>query len=185
MAWLNLSALKSRSPLIRHKSALRVQALLRDASMRRVYIGHRIAGRQSAKRQIVSLASVPCCPTPCVPPLRALPCRTEPRSRRRGSTQRFLVQAPPPVDMPCGEQRDCASCRSASAYRPSRCGEGRVPRVPSPAVAACGGTVQRVPPRARPVYIHGRAQSARTPPGCKGTATRPRAPSRNPYVCRM
>ena len=105
-----------------------------------------------------------------------------PRSRRRGSTQRLLVQAPPPVDMPCGEQRDCASCRSASAYRPSRCGEGRVPRVPSPAVAACGGTVKRVPPRARPVYIHGRAQSARTPPGCKGTATRPRAPS-EPHMC--
>ena len=35
-----------------------------------------------------------------------------PRSRRRGSTQRLLVQAPLPVDMPCGEQRDCVPRRS-------------------------------------------------------------------------
>ena len=47
----------------------------------------------------------------------------------------------------------------------------------------CAG--RRIPPRARPGYIRGREKTARIPPGYKGPAMRPRAPSDPPYVCRM
>ena len=46
----------------------------------------------------------------------------------------------------------------------------------------CRYAERRIPPRSRPIYIHGRAQSARTPPGYKGTATRPRTPP-EPHMC--
>ena len=49
----------------------------------------------------------------------------------------------------------------------------------------CRYARRRIPPRARPAYMQGRARSARTPPGYKGAAMRPRAPLRTPYVCRM
>ena len=37
----------------------------------------------------------------------------------------------------------------------------------------CRYAGRHIPPRARPVYMLGRAQSARIPPGCKGPANRP------------
>ena len=38
------------------------------------------------------------------------------------------------------------------------------------------------PPRARPAYMQGRAQTVRIPSGYKGPAMRPRTPLRTPYV---
>ena len=46
----------------------------------------------------------------------------------------------------------------------------------------CRYAGRHIPPRARPVYMLGRAQSARIPPGCKGPAMCPRAPLLNP-IC--
>ena len=174
-----LSALKSRSLSIRHKGALGVRGLLRDASIYRPSnrreaereAANRFAGiRPHAAQRSVSRRCERCHvgQSPALPSPRLDPTPSGPSSTARRYAR--------------GEQRDRVPRRSASAYRPSRCGEGRVPRVPPPAVTACGCTVQRTLPRARPVYIHGRAQSARTPPGCKGTATRPRALS-EPRMC--
>ena len=58
----------------------------------------------------------------------------------------------------------------------------RVVQRSAPGSCDCRYAERRIPPRARPVYIHGRAQSARAPPGCKGTATRPRSLSK-PHMC--
>ena len=72
-----LSALKSRSLSIRHKGALGVRRLLRDASI------YRPSNRREAEREAANrFAGIrpPCCPTLCVPPLRALPCQAEPRA---------------------------------------------------------------------------------------------------------
>lgn len=72
-----LSALKSRSLSIRHKGALGVRGLLRDASI------YRPSNRREAEREAANrFAGIrpPCCPTLCVPPLRTLPCRAEPRA---------------------------------------------------------------------------------------------------------
>lgn len=149
MAWLTLSAQKSRSPPIRHKGALGVRALLRDPSI------YRPSNRREAEREAANrFAGIrPMLPNALRPAAAsAAMSGRSPRSHRRGSTQRLPVQTPLPVDMPCGEQRDRVPRRSTSAYRPSRCGEGRVPRVPSPAVAACGCAVQGISPRApRPI----------------------------------
>ena len=40
------------------------------------------------------------------------------------------------------------------------------------------------PPRARPVYMQGRAQSARIPPSYKGPAMRPSSPPPDPTCVR-
>ena len=48
----------------------------------------------------------------------------------------------------------------------------------------CRYAGRRMPPRARPGYIRGRAQSARIPSGCKGPATRPSSPLPNPTCVR-
>lgn len=49
----------------------------------------------------------------------------------------------------------------------------------------CRYAGRRIPPRARPGYIRGRAQSARTPPSRKRGRNAPSNPSRTPDVCRM
>ena len=49
----------------------------------------------------------------------------------------------------------------------------------------CRYARRRIPPLARPVYMQGRARSARIPSGYKGPAMRPRAPLRTPHVCRI
>ena len=162
MAWLTLSALKSRSLPIRHKGALRVRALLRDASTYRPS-NRKEAERESGKsfRRDPPHAAQRSVPRRCerchVGQSPALPSpRLDPTPSGPSSTARRYA---------CGEQQDRVPRRSAYAYRPSRCGEGRVPRVPSPAVTACGCTVQRALPRAPwTVHISGRAQRALEPP---------------------
>ena len=49
----------------------------------------------------------------------------------------------------------------------------------------CRYARRRIPPRARPVYMQGRARSARIPPSYKGPAMRPSSPLRTPFVCGM
>ena len=49
----------------------------------------------------------------------------------------------------------------------------------------CRYAGRRMPPRARPGYIRGRAQSARIPCWLQGGRKAPASPSRTPYVCRM
>ena len=49
----------------------------------------------------------------------------------------------------------------------------------------CRYAGRRMPPRARPGYIRGRAQSARIPCWLQGGRNAPSSPSRTPYVCRM
>lgn len=145
-----LSALKSRSLSIRHKGALGVRGLLRDASIYRPSnrreaereAANRFAGiRPHAAQRSVSRRCERCHvgQSPALPSPRLDPTPSGPSSTARRYAR--------------GEQRDRVPRRSASAYRPSRCGEGRVPRVPSPAVTACGCTVQRTLPRA-PWAVH-------------------------------
>ena len=86
MAWLTFSALKSRSLPIRHKGALRVRGLLRDASIYRPS-NRREAEREAANRFAGIRPMLPnaLCPAAASAAMsgRAL------RSRRRGSTQPF------------------------------------------------------------------------------------------------
>ena len=44
----------------------------------------------------------------------------------------------------------------------------------------CRYARRRIPPRARPIYMQGRAQSARIPPSYKGPAMRPSSPPPDP-----
>ena len=134
------------------------------------------------KRQIVPPGSAPCCPTPCVPTLRALSCRAEPRAPVAAvRPNAFWSKLHCPSI--CRAESSEIACRAAaaSAYRPPGCGEGRVPRVPSPVVAACGCTVQRALLRARPVHIQRRAQRARIPLAPRGRMA-PASPS-EPQMC--
>ena len=120
MDWLTLSALKSLSLPIRHKGALRVRALLRDASIYRPS-NRREAEREAAKRFVGIRPMLPnaLCPAAAS---AAMSGRAS-RSRRRGSTQRVLVQAPLPVDMPA-ESSEIA-CRVAAHPRIGRPGAGK------------------------------------------------------------
>ena len=133
-----------------HKGALGVRGLLRDASIYRPS-NRREAEREAANRfagirpHAAQRSVSRCCERCHVGQSPALPSpRLDPTPSGPSSTARRYAR---------GEQRDRVPRRSASAYRPSRCGEGRVPRVPSPAVTACGCTVQRTLPRA-PWAVH-------------------------------
>ena len=155
-----LSALKSRSLSIRHKGALGVgdcsaTHLYRPSNRREAEreAANRFAGiRPHAAQRSVSRRCERCHvgQSPALPSPRLDPTPSGPSSTARRYAR--------------GEQRDRVPRRSASAYRPSRCGEGRVPRVPSPAVTACGCTVQRTRPGHRGPSIYRKGRNAPSNP---------------------
>ena len=170
MAWLTLSALKSRSLPIRHKGALRVRALLRDASIDRPS-NRREAEREAANRFAGISPMLPnaLCPAAASAAMSG----RAPRSRRCGSTQRLLVQAPLPVDMPAESSE--VACRAAAHPRIGRPGAGK---------AAC--LAFRLPPSRL-----ADAQCNVPCPGCRGPSiyregrNAPSSLLQTPDVCRM
>ena len=167
MAWLTLSALKSRSLPIRHKGALRVRALLRDASI------YRPSNRREAEREAANrFAGIrPMLPNAlCPAAASAAMSGRAPRSRRRGSTQRLLVQAPLPVDMPAESSE--VACRAAAHPRIGRPGAGKAAclafRLPPSRLADAQCNVPCPGCRGPSIYREGRnAPSSPSPnPGC-------------------
>lgn len=103
-----------------HKGALGVRGLLRDASI------YRPSNRREAEREAANrFAGIrPMLPNAlCPAAANAAMSGRAPRSRRRGSTQHLLVQAPLPVDMPA-ESSEIA-CRAAAHPRIGRPGAGK------------------------------------------------------------
>ena len=170
MAWLTLSALKSRSLPIRHKGA-RASG---HCSATHLHIGHRIARRQSAKAANRFAGIHPMLPNAlCPAAVSAAMSGRAPRSRRRGSTQRLLVQALLPVDMPA-ESSDIA-CRAAAHPRIGRPGAGK---------AAC--LAFRLPPsRLADAKCNVPCPGRRGPSIYKEGRKAPSSPLRTPDVCRM
>ena len=149
IAWLTLSVRKPRSLPMRHKGALRVRALLRDASIYRPSNpqgGRARSGKSFCRHppHVVRQSAFGGCGCRHVERCPAFP------SRRLGPAPSGLKPDRLPIRRAEGGE---IARRSVSAYGPPGCGEGRVPRAPSPAAAACGCAVQRALPRA-PWAIH-------------------------------
>ena len=165
-----LSALKSRSLSIRHKGALGVRGLLRDASIYRPSnrreaereAANRFAGiRPHAAQRSVSRRCERC----HVGQSPALP---SPRL-----DQHLLVQAPLPVDMPA-ESSEIA-CRAAAHPRIGRPGAGK---------AAC--LAFRLPPsRLADAQCNVPCPGRRGPSIYRESRNAPSSLLRTPYVCRM
>ena len=170
MAWLTLSDLKSRSLPIRHKGALRVRALLRDAST------YRPSNRKEAERESgKSFRRDPPHAAQCSVPRRCERCHVgqSPALPSPRLDPTLLVQAPLPVDMPAESSR--IACRAAAHTRIGHPGAGKAAclafRLPPSRLAAAQCNVPCPGRRGSSIYKEGR--------------NAPSSLFRTPYVCRM